>query len=126
MITEKEINALGDKHANIAEFLRHILSSPSLNTYLSIRLQVDTWNSEIQENPEGVSDSKDEKRFERIMMYIKESRRIADDLEYIRSKLLPSDIANAEVKYASLADEARAKSNNSKKADNGKDESSKT
>lgn len=97
-----------------ASFIEYVTQSPYLNTYLSVRLQMDALNEEIAGQPEGLSNSKDDKRFDRVMVYMKEFLSITDDLEKLRGKLLPEDQAQMEKRYTSLVDEARDRAKKSK------------
>lgn len=109
-ISKEDLTRLksGDASAKkAAAFIEYVTQSPYLNTYLSVRLQMDALNKEIADQPEGLSNSKDDKRFDRVMVYMKEFLSITNDLEKLRGKLLPEDQAQMEKKYTSLVDEAR-------------------
>lgn len=110
MITDADIQPLELKHKKVYDFLKYILGNPLLDTYLSNRKQLDKWNKEVFDKPEKLSDDKDEKRFDRVMAFLKTSRDINDNLEYMKGKLLPSEVEKTKENYASIADEVRERS----------------
>ncbi len=106
----KELSRINNPVAKeAAEFLRKILKSPYYESYISCYVQTEFWNGELKISPTTINSDKDDPSFMRAHKFVTTQADILENLDTLRSKLLPSEMLQAEVESTSLLDEARLK-----------------
>lgn len=91
--------------------LKILKESPYYITYLSVYKQLDTWAKELKDKPVAITSSNDDddtRAFDKVDKYMKSLSLYFDQLEQLRQKMQPVDVANAIKEATSEVDEVRS------------------
>jgi hypothetical protein len=91
--------------------LKLLKESPYYVTYVSIYKQLDRWAQELKERPVAITSSNeddDTRAFDKVDKYMKSLNLYFDQLELLRQKMQPIDVANAVKEATSEVDEVRS------------------
>jgi len=91
----------------LAEWALSVLTSPYYEGYITLNRQLNTWSSELSENPVSIKSEEgdDMKAFEKAHKYIDKMDEFYDKLSYFRSKLTQNELKTIEA--TSEIDEVR-------------------
>ena len=114
-MTIDDIVLLRTKDVAAADFIENVLRSPYYEGYKTLKKTIDSWNHEINNSPIMITSDKDDKAFERASKYLMELKFYYEQLDYMRTKLLPKEIEEVEAESTTLLDEARMKMKDKKR-----------
>lgn len=114
MISEETINELKKLSlknpilSEVIDFIKEVQGSPYYESYLSSLVQLQFWNEELKLTPSTINVKKNEEStFQSAHKFVTTKNEIIKDLDFLRQKLLPNQIKEAEKEATSVIDEAR-------------------
>ena len=115
MVDEKILERLSkSKDADVKELLRDymaLVESPYYTGYVSLLIQIETWNTEIKDEPVKLANKteEDQRAFEKSHKYFSTINTLYNQLEYLRAKMSPEQVILAKAEATSTIDEVRSK-----------------
>lgn len=100
---------LQKENEELREELRVIKESPYYQSYKSALIQIKYWDVEIGGDPVSIKgkEEEDTRLFDKALKYLLEQPKLYANLEALRQRILPQDLAKIEKEATSTVDEIR-------------------